>query len=119
MKQIHNIRIRVLDREKETCQKIIDTLLFAAKIEKKDVEIYTNTVAEYVNLKIILAQNETIRIRLIDMQGRLVAILIENESQREGEIEKKLNIPAWLPGGDYLVSLVSKSGNRSVKLIKL
>ena len=39
MKQIHNIRIRVLDREKETCQKIIDTLLFAAKIEKKDVEI--------------------------------------------------------------------------------
>ncbi len=87
--------------------------------EQKTVAIYPNPVAEYVNLKFSLAQNETISIRLFDMQGRLVATLIENESQREGEIEKKLNIPAWLPGGDYLVSLVSKSGNRSVKLIKL
>lgn len=39
MKQVHNIRVRVTDHDKDTTKQILDSLLVQAGIERKDIEL--------------------------------------------------------------------------------
>jgi uncharacterized delta-60 repeat protein len=86
---------------------------------QKSVLAYPNPVSDFIKVKYTLMQPDTISVRLFDLQGRLIATLLENEIQHEGEIERQFSIPASLNRGNFLLNVLSQSGNVSVQLSKL
>ncbi len=80
--------------------------------------VYPNPVSDVLNFKYNLAQNETISIALYDMQGRLVKVFLENEAELAGEQYHSFVLPPHIAQGNYLLSISSKAGVRSVQISK-
>ena len=80
--------------------------------------IYPNPVAQNATLEYTLSKDETVSIRLIDMQGRIVKTLISEQNLEAGEHKQAIQFPDGLASGAYLITISSPSGHLSVQVIK-
>ncbi len=85
---------------------------------KNQVWIYPNPVRQKATLVYSLDSEEDISFILVDMQGRILKTLMENEKQEAGRHECLFSLPSDLPDGTYLL-ILSASGNRvSIRVVK-
>jgi uncharacterized delta-60 repeat protein len=83
------------------------------------VLIYPNPIEQTATLEYTLKNPETISIRLLDVQGKVLKTFTENESQVAGEHQEEISLPNQLPSGFYFVKISSANGTSvSVKIVK-
>jgi uncharacterized delta-60 repeat protein len=87
-------------------------------IPNNSVLIYPNPVKQNATLEYELKDQETISIRLLDIQGRCIKTFIGNEKQETGKHQQSINFPDELPSGYYFISISSESGQVSLKIVK-
>jgi len=80
--------------------------------------IYPNPIEETATLEYTLAEDETITIELMDMQGKTVTTFIEAQRQNAREHQQLISLQESLPSGSYLVVISSPSGSVSVQVVK-
>lgn len=80
------------------------------------LEVFPNPVSEVVNLKYHLNKTSTVKASLVAADGKQSLVLF-NESQHAGEINKFIELPEGLAKGFYLIKLESQQGNIIRKII--
>jgi uncharacterized delta-60 repeat protein len=80
--------------------------------------IYPNPAHEFINVSFELAQSEWVSIRLLDLNGRVIQTLPENDVLPAGENSLKLRLRKEMSSGMYLVSIESENGRAAVKFVK-
>lgn len=84
----------------------------------EEVSIYPNPVHHKVTLEYSLDTPEEITIRLLDIQGRVLETYIDNEKQNSGKHELTFSLSDGLSDGIYLITISSRKGQASLKIIK-
>ncbi len=80
--------------------------------------VYPNPVQANNTLEYTLISEETISIKLFNIQGIAITTFVENLKQQPGMYKQSLVIPGSLPSGEYIVTISSANGIRSVRIIK-
>ncbi|GEM_PF-1903415 len=81
--------------------------------------VYPNPISDRFNLEFSLTQKEQVSIHLIDMNGKLVESLIENQSFEQGEHNIMLSCAEHLPTGNYILTLeVAGKRMTSIQVMK-
>ena len=78
--------------------------------------IYPNPLQNEAILKYELTENETIGIKLYDMQGRLVQSFISQEQRLAGQHEESLYFDCTIPSGCYLLIINNEAGNKGIQI---
>lgn len=78
--------------------------------------IYPNPIYDKATLKYELIENETIGIKLYDMQGQLVQSFISQEHRLAGQHEESLYIDNTIPAGCYLLVITNEAGNKGIQI---
>jgi uncharacterized delta-60 repeat protein len=80
--------------------------------------IYPNPIDEHATLEYTLQNAETISIRLLDMQGKIIQSFVEGQVQAAGEHRQSIDLPEALPSGTYLIAISSPKGKLTVQVVK-
>jgi uncharacterized delta-60 repeat protein len=80
--------------------------------------IYPNPIEDHATLEYTLQNAETISIRLLDMQGKIIQTFIERQVQAAGEHRLSIDLPESLPSGTYLIAISSPKGKVTVQVVK-
>ncbi len=67
--------------------------------------VYPNPATSEITLEYVLSQEESINIRLMDLRGRLMAVLASAEKRPRGKNRIVLHLPEELPAGSYLLAI--------------
>jgi len=87
-------------------------------IPRNSVVLYPNPVEQDATLEYSLTSNETVTIKVLDFNGKLVKTIIEREKQTAGIYIQPIALPYELASGNYYVTLSSPQGQVSIKIIK-
>ncbi len=68
--------------------------------------VYPSTVSDFVNVTYINAQAQQVNIELVSLDGKNVHTLAKG-NQSQGEVNQRLDIPAGISSGMYLVRLTA------------
>jgi hypothetical protein len=77
--------------------------------------VYPNPAADYINLNYKIAHASNVAIRLIDVEGRMSALL-SSEDKSAGDFESTLKLPFILTNGIYFLE-ISTETDKQVKRI--
>ena len=80
--------------------------------------VYPNPAHEFITVRYEFAQPEVVSIGLLDLNGRLIHSLVENEMQPGGESTVRMVLPKGLAPGMYLLAMESESGRAMTKVVK-
>lgn len=80
--------------------------------------VYPNPIENRTTLEYTLNNNENMTIQLVDLQGRVLKIYLQNEAQQKGSYQQLIDLPTDLPRGMYFVRLTSPNGQVMIKVIK-
>ncbi len=80
--------------------------------------IYPNPVAQNAVLEYILTKEETVTIRLVNMEGKVVKTFAENQKQASGAHKQPLSLGSELASGTYYIVISTPGGKLSIKLVK-
>jgi len=81
--------------------------------------IYPNPISQPATLRYTLQNPESISIRLLDLQGRVLKTFVENEKQDAGDYQQSIDLPEELPAASYLIVISNESGGKAtVKVVK-
>lgn len=87
-------------------------------ISDNSVLVFPNPISQQATLEYVLNFEETVSIRLIDMNGITIKTLQNNQKQQAGLHEQQINLNDDLPQGIYLI-IISVAGRQvSVKIVK-
>ncbi len=87
-------------------------------ISDNSVLVFPNPISQQATLEYVLNFEETVSIRLIDMNGITIKTLQNNQKQQAGLHEQQINLNDDLPQGIYLI-IISIAGRQvSVKIVK-
>ena len=78
--------------------------------------IYPNPFRQNATLEYILTQEESISIRLLDLQGKTVKTFLKNTKRSAGSHQQAITLPASLSAGSYLIVIESPKGRMAVKV---
>lgn len=85
----------------------------SATLRAYPVPLTASVTVEY-NLK----NAEDVSISLIDMEGRTVSGMLDQQTLAEGPHRDVFSLPAGLPSGIYFISIKKASGDQTVKVLK-
>lgn len=88
------------------------------RARNQTVKVYPNPAYEFTTLQYILKQTEIVSIRLLDLQGKVVHTILENELRTSGVHQHTIALPANLPAGLYSISITTGNGTTAVRLVK-
>lgn len=80
--------------------------------------VYPNPIGEEGILQYELTKEETISIRLIDLQGSVLHTFMENQAQSAGEHQQRIVVPKGLASGAYLIAVSSPVGQVGIRIVK-
>lgn len=80
--------------------------------------VYPNPVAQNATLEYALNKDENVTIKLIDMEGRMIETIADNQLQVAGKHKQAVVMPDVLAPGSYLLVISSASGKMSIKIVK-
>ncbi|MEC4047962.1 T9SS type A sorting domain-containing protein [Flavobacterium sp. SUN046] len=80
--------------------------------------VYPNPIEEQAVFSYILKEATEVTIELIDLQGKVVQLLIKGKNQKAGENLQVIQLPNYLTSGNYILRFSSPVGNQSIKIIK-
>jgi len=81
--------------------------------------IYPNPIEQTATFKYALKIPQTVSIRLLNVQGKVLKTFMQNEKQDVGEHQQEISFPDLLPSGFYFLTISSANGgNVSVKIVK-
>jgi len=81
--------------------------------------IYPNPISEQFTLQFGLVEPAPVSVQLLDMQGKLMQYLVQNQSFEQGEHTLDLSCPSTLPAGNYVLTLeVAGKKMTSVQIMK-
>jgi uncharacterized delta-60 repeat protein len=80
--------------------------------------IYPNPIQQSSTLEYTLPESTTVSLELYDLQGRFIHTYFNHASRESGNIQEKVDIPAGLPDGPYVLVLSTPQGQISVKIMK-
>ncbi len=87
-------------------------------VSNNQLLIYPNPVEQNATLKYTLNKEELISINLVDMQGRIVNTLVNNQTQTIGEHKQAILFPDELASGSYLLVISTPNGKMSIQIVK-
>lgn len=87
-------------------------------VPDKSVMVYPNPVRQNSTLEYILVKDETISIRLLDIQGKIIKSFVEKETQLAGRQKKEIIFPGDMANGAYSLVISSPEGSRSIRIVK-
>ncbi len=109
-KQEYNICIRATDNEGQNLDMAfvisINDLPDGTGIEVEpgvNFRIFPNPVQNQITIEYELLKEDEITVRLLNMQGRLIAVLLDQVNQQAGRYSETIAIPGNIPGGTYLM----------------
>lgn len=82
------------------------------------VLVYPNPMEDAATLQYELGQEETISIRLLDLEGRVLHTFIENRAQDAGPQQQRIVLPHDLACGTYLLIVSSTAGQVGIRITK-
>jgi hypothetical protein len=97
---------------------VIPDNYYSAERIINELRIYPNPFHQRVFLEYSLSTTEEITIRLLDLQGRVIQTLINNESQNTGLHKLTLSLPEGMSAGMYLITIASRNGQISIRIVK-
>ena len=71
-----------------------------------------------ITLEYTVKDAEEASISLIDIEGRTVSILMEQQRLEEGDHKDVFSLPASLPSGVYFIAIKKASGDQVLKVVK-
>lgn len=83
-----------------------------------EVSVYPNPVAQQATLEFTLNDPETLSIRLIDAQGKVIKTFVANEQRTAGKHAVTILLPEFLPSGQYFISIAAQGGSAGAWVIK-
>jgi uncharacterized delta-60 repeat protein len=81
------------------------------------VTIYPNPIKECSTLRYTLSSPETLTVDLIDVQGRFVFRIMNEQGQEAGEHLLDLTLPKGLSSGQYFLVISSPNGQQAVQVM--
>ncbi|MCK9204472.1 MAG: T9SS type A sorting domain-containing protein [Bacteroidales bacterium] len=87
-------------------------------VSDNSVLVFPNPIGQQATLEYVLNFEETVSIRLIDMNGITIKIFQNNQKQEAGLHEQQINLPDDLPQGIYFIILSVAGRQVSIKIVK-
>lgn len=87
-------------------------------IDKNSLFIYPNPIESKATFEYTLMKQEDISIYLVDSQGKILKIYIENDSHKVGKYKQEINLPEELSKGMYFIVIMSPNGQVGLQVIK-
>ncbi len=84
----------------------------------RSVLVYPNPVEDEAVLQYALSKEETISVRLLDLEGRVLHTFIENRVQNAGSHQQRIALPQGLASGAYMLSVSSLTGQVSIRIVR-
>ncbi len=84
----------------------------------RGVKVYPVPVRDNVTLEYTLAQPHEISVQLFDLQGRMLAVLLETGTEKPGTYFKSLTIPEHLKPGQYILLLTGEGESAVYRILK-
>jgi hypothetical protein len=83
----------------------------ASKVEAMNVNVFPNPTTSNFNVQVITADKETIKARILDMQGRQIRIFTINPYETN-------NIGAELKAGSYIIEVRQGKNIKTTRILK-
>lgn len=80
--------------------------------------VYPNPIEDEATLQYVLSTEETISIRLLDLEGRVLHTFMENRVQGAGEHQQGIALPQGLASGAYVIVVSSLAGKVSIRVAR-
>ncbi len=80
--------------------------------------IFPNPVQDQITIEYELLKEDEITIRLLDLQGRLIAVLLDRVNQQPGKYTETITIPGNITRGVYLLHISGIDTQTICQLIK-
>jgi len=84
----------------------------------RSVLVYPNPMEDEAVLEYSLSKEETITVRLLDLEGRALHTYIENQVQRAGAHQQRIALPQGLASGAYMLVVSSLTGQVSIRIVR-
>jgi hypothetical protein len=85
-------------------------------ISHQSLTLYPNPMLDVSFIRYTIAQNTNVSVRIVDIQGKTVLVLKENENQQKGEYTLGLH-KSMLPAGMYVIQVQLGNDVKTQKLI--
>lgn len=82
-----------------------------------DMRLAPNPASSQITLSYTLPRREIVSVFLSDAAGNTVLPLVQEETRPAGRQEEQLNLPAGLPHGVYILTVITRSGQGSIKVM--
>lgn len=84
----------------------------------RSVLVYPNPMEDAATLQYALGKEETISIRLLDVEGRVLHSFIENSVKDAGAHQQLIELPKGLASGAYVLVVSSSTGQVGIRVVK-
>jgi len=82
------------------------------------VVVYPNPIVNRATLSFELTEPQQLSIHLMDMQGKLVSTILDNQLRTVGAHSQSIELPQDLPAGTYQLVLSNGVGQMGVRVVK-
>jgi len=87
-------------------------------VAHNSVLVYPNPIADHATLTFELTEPQQLSIHLMDMQGKLVSTILDNQLRAVGAHSQSIELPQDLPAGTYQLVLSNGVGQMGVRVLK-
>lgn len=86
--------------------------------EINNIVTYPNPFDQNITIQYTLNSPKKMSIELVDIHGKVVAVLLSNQLQETGTYTQNMIVPTNLPAGNYFMVLSSAEGSNVMKVVK-
>ncbi len=90
----------------------------AANNHATQIQVFPNPIADILNVKYDLIENQEVTIQLYDLNGRLVHVFCSAEKRESGQHTERLAFPSGLSAGTYMLQLSTTKGRVGLQVFK-
>lgn len=93
-------------------------LVASSEIENVELELYPNPATEVLNIRFAVEEEQSVSIKVLNMNGQSVLDILQNEILATGEYNQSISQIADLPAGIYMIQYSDGTKTQCKKFVK-